>query len=271
MKLWSYGVIEIDENWEGNGHGTKYWWGRYVLCFVFHNLLEYLRFSLFIIGGGIAFYLAKKHPDVITAAFLLHSIPLDGLRFMTVGEELVIFNSLEDLHQSSSILPSMEPDFLNEFLSPCRPAQTISSQEIINWMSTLLQQPSIFQGLKMLVSQMYASILHQSKHLFTSKWWLISAQKQSHCHTRLKGKYSTFTFEPQTISKVSHNTTSCQHSSKAWNIVESLTKLAISEQWASPGKLSLYNDDLGHMSLIDSPKQLAKFYRLAQEQVLAAN
>ena len=85
-----------------------------MLCFVFHNLLEYLRFSLFIIGGGIAFYLAKKHPDVITAAFLLHYIPLDGLRFMTVGEELVIFNSLEDLHQSSSILPSTEPDFLNE-------------------------------------------------------------------------------------------------------------------------------------------------------------
>ena len=29
-------------------------------------------------GGGIAFYLAKKYPETITAAFLMHSILLQG-------------------------------------------------------------------------------------------------------------------------------------------------------------------------------------------------
>lgn len=56
-----------------------------------------------------------------------------------------------------------------------------------------------------------------------------------------------------------------------WQIVEPLTKLAIAEQWAPVGKLSFYNDELGHMSIIDSPHHLAKVYRMAlEEQVLDA-
>lgn len=31
-------------------------------------------------GGGIAFQMAYKHPEMITAAFMLHSIPLNGLK-----------------------------------------------------------------------------------------------------------------------------------------------------------------------------------------------
>lgn len=55
-------------------------------------------------------------------------------------------------------------------------------------------------------------------------------------------------------------------------IVEPLTKLAIAEQWAPPGKLSFYNNELGHMSLLDSPSLLAKVYRQAlEEQVLLEN
>jgi len=54
-----------------------------------------------------------------------------------------------------------------------------------------------------------------------------------------------------------------------WKIVESMTNLAIIEQWAPKGLLSLYDDGTGHMSLIDKPRVLARVYRRAlEEQVL---
>ena len=34
-------------------------------------------------GGGLAFHLAQKYPDTITMAFLVHSIPLSGLKYLT--------------------------------------------------------------------------------------------------------------------------------------------------------------------------------------------
>ena len=32
-------------------------------------------------GGGVAFYMAQKYPDIVPVAFLMHSIPLDGVQF----------------------------------------------------------------------------------------------------------------------------------------------------------------------------------------------
>jgi len=54
-----------------------------------------------------------------------------------------------------------------------------------------------------------------------------------------------------------------------WLIVEPVTRLAIIEQWAPLGKLSLYDDGAGHTSLIDKPRVFAKVYRRAlEEQIL---
>jgi pimeloyl-ACP methyl ester carboxylesterase len=54
-----------------------------------------------------------------------------------------------------------------------------------------------------------------------------------------------------------------------WEIVEPVTRLAIIEQWAPQGMLSLYDDGAGHTSLIDKPRVLAKVYRRAlEEQIL---
>jgi len=40
-------------------------------------------------GGAIAFSMAQRHPDKIKAAFLMHSIPLSGLRFITMKGDLI--------------------------------------------------------------------------------------------------------------------------------------------------------------------------------------
>ena len=54
-----------------------------------------------------------------------------------------------------------------------------------------------------------------------------------------------------------------------WQIVEPVTRLAIIEQWAPPGILSLYDAVTGHTSLIDEPHLLARTYRRAlEEQIL---
>ncbi|KAL7464710.1 hypothetical protein ACHAXS_005053 [Conticribra weissflogii] len=51
--------------------------------------------------------------------------------------------------------------------------------------------------------------------------------------------------------------------------VESVTKLAISEQWAPSGLVSYYDDGEGHMVIIDKPTAFVDVYRKAfDEQVL---
>lgn len=64
-------------------------------------------------GGAIAFYLAQKYPDVITSAFLVHSIPLAGLKYLTLNNELVVLKSEEEI-RSSTILPSEDPLIIYE-------------------------------------------------------------------------------------------------------------------------------------------------------------
>lgn len=64
-------------------------------------------------GGGIAFHLAKKYPDVITTAFLVHALPLSGLKYLTINDELIVLKSVEEI-QASTILPSSDPDTVYE-------------------------------------------------------------------------------------------------------------------------------------------------------------
>lgn len=45
--------------------------------------------------------------------------------------------------------------------------------------------------------------------------------------------------------------------------------LAITDKWAPQGMLSYYDDNLGHMAIVDEPAAFAKIYRKAfEEQVV---
>ncbi len=62
-------------------------------------------------GGGLAFHLAQKHPDIITSAFLVHSIPLSGLKYLTINNELIVLKSMER-SERSTILPCLHSSLI---------------------------------------------------------------------------------------------------------------------------------------------------------------
>ena len=54
-----------------------------------------------------------------------------------------------------------------------------------------------------------------------------------------------------------------------WPQMTHAVNLAITDNWAPQGMLSYYDDNLGHMAMVDEPAALAKVYRKAfQEQVV---
>ncbi|KAL7546347.1 hypothetical protein ACHAWF_009682 [Thalassiosira exigua] len=54
-------------------------------------------------------------------------------------------------------------------------------------------------------------------------------------------------------------------------VMEHVTKLAIADQWAPPGKLSFYDDGGSHMIVIDNPRAFASTYRRALEEQVLSN
>jgi len=54
-------------------------------------------------GGGIAFYLAQKYPESVSAAFLMHSIPFNGMKYIKANGEPLHLESLEDAKEKLSI------------------------------------------------------------------------------------------------------------------------------------------------------------------------
>ena len=73
-------------------------------------------------GGGIAFYLAHKYPDVISAAFLMHSIPLDGMHTYTGPNGTTIFlNSIEEVKANMAVFPEGMKQFCSilRYLMSC--------------------------------------------------------------------------------------------------------------------------------------------------------
>lgn len=57
-------------------------------------------------GGGIAFYLAHTYPDVISAAFLMHSIPLQGMHTYAGPNGSTIFlNSIQEVEANVANFP----------------------------------------------------------------------------------------------------------------------------------------------------------------------
>ncbi|KAL7493410.1 hypothetical protein ACHAWT_002438 [Skeletonema menzelii] len=170
-------------------------------------------------GGGIAFYMAQRHPEKIKAAFLTHSIPISGLRYVTVTGELVPLKDLDQV-RASTMFPTDDPDMVYDLFKSMS-----SNQEGFVPKNHKLAEYMIKAAQNMPVQS--CCIIHGSE----AEDFIVP-----------------------------------------WQIVEPVTKLAIIEQWAPLGMLSLYDDASGHTSLIDKPRALASVYRRAlEEQILSAS
>ncbi|KAL7528752.1 hypothetical protein ACHAXR_002610 [Thalassiosira sp. AJA248-18] len=198
-------------------------------------------------GGPIAFYMAQKYPEKIPVAFLAHSIPLSGLRFLTINNELVVLESIEAI-KSSPAMPFEDPDFVYDlFKSFSTPGcNYIPKKHKLNQYFAKAAQ-NMPGAIDASVSNMRFNV------------------------TPIK---TAFADSSDALSNLKSSKVVVIHGSKdtvsPWKIVEPLTKLAIAEQWAPPGTLSLYDDGLGHMGPVDSPYVFEKVYRQAlEEQVLA--
>ena len=58
--------------------------------------------------------MAQKYPDIISAAFLMHSIPLNGrrMKYMTASGEPIVLDSLKDAGEklATMLLEEMNPN-----------------------------------------------------------------------------------------------------------------------------------------------------------------
>mmetsp|Transcript_8967 Transcript_8967/g.15584 ORF Transcript_8967/g.15584 Transcript_8967/m.15584 type:complete len:405 (+) Transcript_8967:45-1259(+) len=196
-------------------------------------------------GGGIAFYLAQKYPDMIKAAFLVHSIPLSGLKYLTINNELVVLKSIEEI-RASAILPSDDPGMIYELFKSM-------STEPYHFIPKCHKLNDYF--------------VRAAQNMPGSSD--VSVANASFNVTPIR---TTFALPSEALSTLKTKLVVIHGSQDfiaPWQIVEPLIKLAIAEQWAPPGKLSFYDDGLSHMGIIDSPNALARVYRQALvEQVL---
>jgi pimeloyl-ACP methyl ester carboxylesterase len=191
-------------------------------------------------GGGIAAHMAIKHPEIITAAFLVHSIPLHANKFMMTG------TVIESLDQVQAEYPS-DPDMIYELF------RSLSSNpdNFIPRDHELTQY--LIDGAIGMPGKSEVGVANVKFNL-----------------TPIKTPFAEPSFELATLkSKIA-----VIHGSKDFvnpaQLVESVTKLAIADQWAPPGMLSFHDDEEGHLVLVDKPNAFADVYRKAfEEQVLA--
>lgn len=196
-------------------------------------------------GGGIAFYMAQRHPDKVKAAFLTHSIPLSGLRYITVTGELVPLVDLDQV-KASTMFPTDDPDSVYELFKSMS-----SSQEGFIPRNHKLTEYAI-RAAQNMPGKADIAVANAKFNVTPIKTTL---SPSSDAMRTLKSKVVVI------------------HGSKdfivPWQIVDPVTRLAIIEQWAPPGMLSLYDAGTGHTSLIDEPRLLAGTYRRAlEEQIL---
>lgn len=96
IRWWYYRVVETHEYWEGHGWWILYRWVYSVRVLILPVIILqpiHLRYKLSILlslssvttGGGIAFHMAHKNPDMITHCFMIHSIALNG--FHVINED----------------------------------------------------------------------------------------------------------------------------------------------------------------------------------------
>lgn len=196
-------------------------------------------------GGGIAFYMAQRHPDKIKAAFLTHSIPLCGLRFITVTGELVPLVDLDQV-KASMMFPTDDPDRVYELFKAMS-----SSQD----------------GFIPRDHKLAKYVIHAAQNMPGKADVAVVNAKFN--VTPIKTTLSPSSDEMRTLKSKVVVIHGSEDFIVPWQIVDPVTRLAIIEQWAPPGMLSLYDAGTGHTSLIDEPLLLARAYRRAlEEQIL---
>lgn len=201
-------------------------------------------------GGGIAFYMAHNYPDTINAAFLMHSIPLHGLKFFTPTGEHAVIDSIEEGEQMMAEIesPSLEdPIVFNEFFKSMssNPTGYVPATHKLN---AYFQEAAL--GMVGTLEIGYSNMAFNVCPIQTPY------SSPSDDLSTLESKVIVVHGSPDTVVP--------------GELVESVTKLAIADQWAPTGMLSFYDDGEGHMVLIDYPHVFGEIYRKAlEEQVLA--
>eukprot|EP00986_Skeletonema_menzelii_P007121 scaffold2761_cov137-Skeletonema_menzelii.AAC.2 len=197
-------------------------------------------------GGGIAFYMAQRHPEKIKAAFLTHSIPISGLRYVTVTGELVPLKDLDQV-RASTMFPTDDPDMVYDLFKSMS-----SNQEGFVPKNHKLAEYMI-KAAQNMPGKTDVAVVNAKFNVTPIK---TSLSPSSNVMSTLKSRVVVIHGSEDFIVP--------------WQIVEPVTKLAIIEQWAPLGMLSLYDDASGHTSLIDKPRALASVYRRAlEEQILS--
>ena len=202
-------------------------------------------------GGGIAFHMAHNYPDIINAAFLAHSIPLHGLKFFTdsTGEPMVI-KSVEEAEEIMAELemPNLEdPIVFNEFFKSMssNPTGFIPAGHRLN---TYFQEGAL--GMEGTMEIGYSNMAFNVCPIQTP----FSSPRDD--LSTLESKVIVIHGNQDTVVPAA--------------LMESVTKLAIADLWASSGMLSFYDDNEGHMVLVDNPQIFGEIYcKALEEQVLA--
>jgi pimeloyl-ACP methyl ester carboxylesterase len=183
-------------------------------------------------GGGIAFHMAHNYPDIINAAFLMHSIPLHGLKFFTASGKQTVLQSLEE---AKEILANMDypnlddPVVFNEFF------KSMSSNDEGFIPASHKLNSHFHEAALGFVGSMeigYANMAFNVSPIQTPY------SSPSDYLSTLKPKVIVVHGSPDTVVP--------------GQIVESVTKLAIADQWAPADTLSFYDDGEGHMFLLSS-------------------
>eukprot|EP01083_Nonionella_stella_P159421 520004_1 len=175
-------------------------------------------------GGGIAFYMAQKYPDIISTAFLAHSIPLNGMKTPGGMEYLndidLTESSIEDVKTMFpvSVFPE-DPDDLYEMM------KTFSSNPD--------GYPPKNHKITEYGSDASLNMPGQIEATIANIAFNVSPIKTKHA-------------EPSDALASLKSKVIVIHGSKDILVsaqqVESVTKLAISEHWAPAGTLSFYDD-----------------------------
>ncbi|KAL7456692.1 hypothetical protein ACHAWC_008180, partial [Mediolabrus comicus] len=199
-------------------------------------------------GGGIAFHMAARHPNKIKAAFLTHSIPLGGLRYLTAFGELTPLVDLDHVATMSTAFPTDDPDVVYELIK----SMSTNKEGFVPRDHKLTEY--IIKAAQNMPGKVEVALANAKFNV-----------------TPIKTPFSPPSDELSTLKSKVIVIHGSEDFIVPWKIVEveSMTNLAIIEQWAPKGLLFLYDDGTGHMSLIDRPRDLAGVYRRAlEEQVL---
>lgn len=108
--------------WNGSSRNTSIWSHEENADKVMELLsllnIESAKAMGYSTGGGIAFHMAHNYPDIINAAFLMHSLPLHGLKFFTASGKQTVLHSLEEAKEMLATIdhPNFDdPVVFNEF------------------------------------------------------------------------------------------------------------------------------------------------------------